>query len=137
MASSKDAPYNIAQDIIQHMLLNPSLWVKTRFHFVLPLLASSNVWRQVTYGDKADQGYSLKGSSHRQHLFSLSQLRAELESRYSSCSSGDWCGREAEEEGHEETRLQLLCLCFILSPSGTDFSCITRAPPTAATKPLG
>lgn len=70
MASFNDAPYNIAQDIIQHLLLNPSLWVKTRFHFVLfvlPLLASSNVWRQVTYGDKADQGYSLNGSGHGQH----------------------------------------------------------------------
>ncbi|KAK4814363.1 hypothetical protein QYF61_017776 [Mycteria americana] len=38
-------------------------------------------------------------------------LQVELGEPVDSCRSRDWCGREAEEEGREEAKLQPLCLC--------------------------
>lgn len=81
----------------------PSLWMRA-VALLFPLV-SSNAWAQSW------PGVVFQRAQVTDSICSLCRSSAwSWESRYDSHRSRE-CGREAEEEGHEEAELLLLCRC--------------------------
>ena len=84
--------------------------MRTCFCSALPLLMSSKVW----------------GQSWHRVIFWRAQVTDGIcshchssKTRYESCRSRDWRGREAEEEGHEEVELQPSHFASVPSSQGS------------------